>query len=241
LSTSTAWQYAEEGTLQRRLKGMKKKHTIPQLAPTKKEGQAAVPSSGRKKKGETGTLQEVIDERGVALKFSSKQVLREAFEIIFEREVPHVLVGDQTVIVPPSRVSLFDRLSSTRAPVTSAAKVTPAEIAKLRRENISFHWGAMQKKDGLVVKFVEKTVFGTFCSALYESGIAFSLLGFQTVAVKSSMRELPSNLRTTLSTYTREGTAELLPAGAAPSRTRRHPLRAEEASALFQERAKKYR
>ena len=83
-------------------------------------------------------MNEVIDEHGVALKFSSKQDFRKALEIIFEREISHVLVGSLTIIVPPARAYLFEHLSPKHVPVISAAKLPPKEVAKLRRENLSF-------------------------------------------------------------------------------------------------------
>ncbi len=84
-------------------------------------------------------MSEVVDEHGAALKFNSKQVFRAALEIIFEREISHVLVGSSTIVVPPSRVYLFEHLKPTHVPIVSAAKLPPEEITKLRRENLSFN------------------------------------------------------------------------------------------------------
>ena len=89
------------------------------------------------KKVEDESVYEIIDKHGVALKFDSDETFRKALEIIFERDISHVLVGNRTIIIPPSRSPLFQHLSHTRVPILSAAKLPPEEINKLRRANLS--------------------------------------------------------------------------------------------------------
>ena len=74
----------------------------------------------------------------VALKFSPNK-LRQGLTILFERNIAHSLVGDNTVILSSEHSEVFKPLKPTISEVLSAGDLPPEEIAKLRREHLSFH------------------------------------------------------------------------------------------------------
>ena len=79
-----------------------------------------------------------VPNKEVSLKFSSKK-LRAGLDILFDKEIPHWLVGDRTVIVSSEHVVLFNRLKPKVGEVLSAGDLPPEEIGQLRREHFSFH------------------------------------------------------------------------------------------------------
>jgi hypothetical protein len=82
----------------------------------------------------------------VALKFSSKNI-RAAAGILFDRDIPHWLVGDNTVILSSEHTTVFKPLKPTISEVLSAGDLPPEEIAKLRREHLTFHDTSEQRAD----------------------------------------------------------------------------------------------
>jgi hypothetical protein len=90
------------------------------------------------KEGEKSTQHQKHQE--LALKFSSKKKFREALGILFDRNIAHSLVGEPTtVIVSSEHTSAFQSLKPAVSEVLSAGDLPPEEIAKLRREHLSFH------------------------------------------------------------------------------------------------------
>lgn len=96
----------------------------------------------RSKKG--GLRDITTQETGVhaiALDFKTKESFRQALEIIFERGITHVLVGETTVIVHPGEMTTpLKALRPERTPVLSAADpdLSPQELTELRREHLGF-------------------------------------------------------------------------------------------------------
>jgi hypothetical protein len=74
----------------------------------------------------------------VALKFNPKS-LREALNILFEHNIAHSLVGDNTVILSSEHTTVFKPLNPRVSKVLSAGDLPPEEIAQLRRQHLSFH------------------------------------------------------------------------------------------------------
>ena len=79
----------------------------------------------------------------VALKFSSR-TLREGLTILFDRNIPHWLVGDKTVVLSSEHTTLFKPLKPSISELLSAGDLPPEEIAMLRREHLSFQDGGEQ-------------------------------------------------------------------------------------------------
>jgi DNA-binding FadR family transcriptional regulator len=88
------------------------------------------------KEGEESTQHPKHQE--VALKFS-KNKFREALNTLFERNIAHSLVGDNTVILSSEHTTVFKPLNPKVSEVLSAGDLPPEEIAQLRREHLSFH------------------------------------------------------------------------------------------------------
>jgi hypothetical protein len=88
------------------------------------------------KEGEGSTQHPKHQE--VAMKFSPNK-LRQGLTILFDRNIAHSLVGDNTVILSAEHAEIFKPLKPTIGEVLSAGDLPPEEIAQLRRAHLSFH------------------------------------------------------------------------------------------------------
>ena len=78
-------------------------------------------------------------EPRVTLEFRSKELLREALKIVFEKKVPCVAVDTLTMIVSHDKTSLFKDLEPIQSPVLSASDPEVAgEIDELRAKHLGF-------------------------------------------------------------------------------------------------------
>jgi hypothetical protein len=91
-----------------------------------------------KRRGGGEIMKEFIDEKGIVLEFGSEKAFDAALDLLYDREIPYMVVGEYTLVVPPGRDALFVDLKPKHIPSLSPDKLSPEEMAALRREYLSF-------------------------------------------------------------------------------------------------------